>query len=312
MSNLLNVSYSPHTRSQHTTSEIMFDVAIALMPAVFFGVYRFGFRALAVIMVSVISAVLSEYIWQNLMRKPVTVNDGSAVVTGLLLALNLPASVPLWIPLMGSAFAIIIVKQLFGGIGQNFMNPALAARCFLVISFSKIMTTYSLDSVSGATPLQQLKDGAEVRVSDMFLGNIDGVIGEVSVIAILIGAAYLLIKKVISPKIPLIYIGSFAVLVLLFGGRGFDLHYLAAHLCGGGLMLGAFFMATDYSSSPVTNWGRIIFALLLGFLTAVFRIFGSTAEGVSYAIIIGNILVPLIEKITVPKPFGRERAGVEG
>lgn len=306
MTQLLNVSSSPHIRSDVTTSEIMLDVAIALLPATAFGVYHFGVRALLVILVSVFTCVMSEYIWQNLMKQPVTVSDGSALVTGLLLALNLSPSVPLWIPLIGGVFAIIVAKQLFGGIGQNFMNPALAARCFLLISFAGRMTNFTVDGVSGATPLQVIKEGGEFNVLSMFLGTTGGCIGEVSSLAILLGAVYLLAKRVIDLRIPLSYIGTFALFLLIFSGRGLDASYIGAHIFGGGLLIGAFFMATDYASSPVTPSGKIIFGVCLGVLTGVFRLFGGTAEGVSYAIIFCNLLVPLIEKITVPKAFGKE------
>lgn len=306
MTHLLNVSSSPHVRSDVTTREIMLDVAIALLPATAFGVYHFGVRALLIILVSIFACVMTEYTWQNLMKKPVTISDGSALVTGLLLALNLSPSVPLWIPLIGGVFAILVVKQLFGGIGQNFMNPALAARCFLLISFAGRMTNFTVDGVSGATPLQVMKEGGEFDVVSMFMGNIGGCIGEVSALAILIGAVYLLIKRVIDLRIPLAYIGTFALFLLAFSGRGFDIAYISAHIFGGGLLIGAFFMATDYASSPVTPWGKIIFGICLGILTGVFRLFGGTAEGVSYAIIFCNLLVPLIEKITVPRAFGKE------
>lgn len=284
----------------------MFDVAIALLPATMFGVYHFGMRALLIILVSVFACVMTEYIWQNLMKKPVTISDGSAVVTGLLLALNLSPSVPLWIPLIGGVFAILVVKQLFGGIGQNFMNPALAARCFLLISFAGRMTNFTLDGVSGATPLQVMKEGGDFDVLTMFLGNTGGCIGEVSSLAIILGAIYLLVKRVIDLRIPLSYIGTFAVFLAIFGGRGLDWGYLAAHIFGGGLLLGAFFMATDYASSPVTPNGKIVFGICLGILTGIFRLYGGTAEGVSYAIIFCNLLVPLIEKFTMPKAFGKE------
>lgn len=306
MSKLLNVSAAPHVRSQDTTQSIMFDVAIALLPATAFGVYQFGLKALLVIMISIFACIMTEYVYQNLMGLPVTISDGSALVTGLLLALNLPSSVPLWMPLLGGIFAILVVKQLFGGIGQNFMNPALAARCFLLISFAGRMTTFTLDGVSGPTPLAQLKAGESVNVFSMFLGKISGTIGEVSVMAILAGAIYLVARKIISLRIPLAYIISFVIFIILFGGHGMDMEFIMAHVCGGGLLLGAFFMATDYSTSPITENGKIIFGILLGVLTGIFRLFGSSAEGVSYAIIFCNLLVPLIEKITLPTAFGKE------
>lgn len=309
MSKMLNVSSSPHVRSRETTHSIMLDVAIAMLPASAFGVYHFGFSALWVIIVTVASCMLSEYVYQKLMHLPSTVGDCSALVTGLILALNMPPQIPLWIPALGGIFAIIVVKQLYGGLGQNFMNPALAARCFLLISFAGTMTNFSypgFDGVTGATPLAALKSGGAVDLPAMFVGTIPGTIGEVSVIALLVGAAYLLVKKVISIRIPAIYILTVAVFAALFGGHGLDFNYIAAHICGGGLIFGAFFMATDYVTSPITPKGQIVFAVLLGVLTGLFRIFGGSAEGVSYAIIIGNILVPLIEKVTLPKAFGKE------
>ena len=226
-------------------------------------------------------------------------------VTGLLLGLNLPATAPWWMCVLGSVFAIIIVKQLFGGLGQNFMNPALGARCFLLISFTGRMTTFTFDGVAMATPLAQLKSGEAVDTMDMLLGRIPGTIGETSVIAILIGAIFLILMGIIDIRIPGTYLASFVIFIVLFGGHGFDVNYITAHLCGGGLMLGAFFMATDYVTSPITRRGQILFGVCLGVLTGVFRLFGSSAEGVSYAIIFSNLLVPLIEKVTLPKPFGK-------
>lgn len=307
-SKLLNVSATPHVRDKSSTKRIMFDVCLALLPACGFGIYNFGLRALLVLVVSVASCVLFEYMYQSLMHKKLTVSDLSAVVTGMLLGMNLPHTLPLWMVVLGSAFAIIIVKQLFGGLGQNFMNPALAARCFLLISFAGRMTTFTYDGITGATPLAMLKAGENVDVLRMFLGTTGGTIGETSALALIIGGLYLIIRKVIVPTIPLVYIGTFSVFVLIFGGYGMDMNFLAAHLCGGGLMLGAFFMATDYVTSPVTPWGKVIFGVILGILTGVFRIFGNAAEGVSYAIIFSNLLVPLIEKITVPRAFGVEKS----
>lgn len=302
--NMLNVSSSPHVRDNSSTRRIMLDVCIALLPACIFGVVNFGMRALAVLAVSVITCVVSEYLFEYFMHRPITVGDLSAVVTGLLLGMNMPHTIPLWIVMLGSVFAIIVVKQLFGGLGQNFMNPALAARCFLLISFAGRMTSFTYDGVTGATPLALLKSGESVNVLSMFLGTTAGVIGETSTVAILVGALYLIIRKVITPLIPMVYLAVFSVFILLFGGHGFDMTYLAAELCGGGLMLGAFFMATDYVTSPVNTVGRIIYGIILGILTGLFRIFGNSAEGVSYAIIFSNILVPLIEKLTVPRAFG--------
>ena len=283
----------------------MLMVIIALLPATAFGVYNFGLSALLVVVITTAAAVLTEYAYQKLMHKKVTIGDYSAALTGLLLALNLPAEAPWWMCVLGSVFAILVVKQVFGGLGQNFMNPALGARCFLLISFTGRMTTFVYDGVSGATPLALLKAGEKVDVLDMFLGNIAGTIGETSVVALLIGGIFLVAMGIISLRIPVTYIVTFAIMVVAFGGHGFDLTYLAAHLCGGGLMLGAWFMATDYVTSPITPKGQIVFGVCLGVLTAIFRIFGGSAEGVSYAIIVSNLLVPLIERVTLPKPFGK-------
>ncbi len=301
-----NVSSSPHIRDRITSSKIMFLVVIALLPATFFGIWNFRREgAWLLVVVTVASAVLAEYIWEKLMHKPVTINDFSAVVTGLLLALNLPPTLPLWMGALGSVFAIIVVKQLFGGLGQNFMNPALAARCFLLICFSGRMTYFVYDGVTGATPLAKLKAGEAVNTMDMMFGNISGTIGETSVIAIMVGAMFLLLMGVIELEIPAAYLVSFVAFIVIFGGHGFDAQYITAHLCGGGLMLGAWFMATDYVTSPITPTGKIIYGVCIGLLTGLFRLFGGSSEGVSYAIIISNLLVPLIEKITLPKPFGK-------
>lgn len=307
MSNLLNISSSPHVRDHSSTRSIMWDVVLALVPATVFGIYNFGIKAAVLIAVCVVTCLLSEYIWQRCMKLPLTVNDGSAVLTGLLLALNLSSTFPIWMAILGSIFAIIIVKQLFGGLGQNFMNPALGARCFLMVSFAGQMTSFTYDGVTGATPLALIKSGDDsTKLLDMFLGTIGGTIGETSTLAILLGAGYLLFRKVITWRIPVCYIATFAIFALVFGGHGFDMMYLAKELCGGGLMLGAFFMATDYVTSPITPKGQLVFGVLLGILTGVFRIFGASAEGVSYAIIICNLLVPLIESATIPVPFGKE------
>ena len=304
MNKLLNVSSSPHARSNVLTQNLMLDVAIAMIPASVYGVYQFGLKALCILLVTVAGAVLSEYVYESLMGKPVTIMDGSALVTGMILGLNMPPEIPLWIPFLGSIFAIIVVKQIYGGLGQNFMSPALAARCFLLISFANQMSAFKLDGVSGATPLSVLKNGGSVDVAAMFVGKIPGTIGEGSVIALLIGAVYLLVKKVISIRIPAAYLISFGVFVFIFGQH--DPAYVLAHLCGGGLIFGAFFMATDYVTSPITPKGQILFGILLGVLTGLFRLFGGSAEGVSYAIIISNLLVPLIEKVTLPVAFGKE------
>ena len=285
----------------------MWDVFIALMPATIFGIWNFGVKAAILVVTCIATAVLTEYIWQKAMKLPLTVSDGSAALTGLFLALNLSSTFPVWMAIIGSVFAIIIVKQLFGGLGQNFMNPALGARCFLMVSFAGQMTSFTYDGVTGATPLALIKNGDDsTKLLDMFLGTIGGTIGETSTLALLLGAGYLLFRKVITWRIPVCYIATFAIFALLFGGHGFDMMYLAKELCGGGLMLGAFFMATDYVTSPITPKGQIVFGVLLGVLTGVFRIFGASAEGVSYAIIICNLLVPLIERVTIPVPFGKE------
>ncbi len=308
---MFNVSISPHVRSQNTTKAIMRDVVISLLPVLAFGVYQFGIDALIVIAISVATCVISELLFELIAKKPITVFDYSAVVTGLILAINLPATVPWWIPVIGGVFAIIAVKMLFGGLGQNFMNPALAARCFLLISFTSIMNDFSVDGVSGATPLALLKAGETPDVLTLFLGFHGGCIGEVSALAILIGGLYLMIKKVISPRIPITYILStlaFIVIINLVSGNDLSVNYLAGELFSGGLLVGAFFMATDYATSPITAKGQILYGVILGLLTSLFRMLGSSAEGVSYAIIIGNLLVPIIEKITIPKPFGCEKA----
>jgi electron transport complex protein RnfD/electron transport complex protein RnfC len=286
-------------------------VVIALLPATAFGVYNFGLHALLVILTTVAATVLTEYLYDKCMKKKNSISDFSAVVTGLLLALNLPPQAPLWLGIIGGIFAIIVVKMLFGGLGQNFMNPALGARCFLIISFTSIMTNFDCDAYTGATPLAVIKSGeGSVELLDMVIGRISGTIGETSMIALLIGAVFLLVMGVIDLRIPGSYIISFALFVLLFSGHGFDMEYLVSQLAGGGLMLGAFFMATDYVTRPITKTGQYIFGIFLGVMTGIFRLFGPSAEGVSYAIILGNLLVPLIERVTKPKPFGKggERA----
>ncbi|MBD5498293.1 MAG: RnfABCDGE type electron transport complex subunit D [Lachnospiraceae bacterium] len=304
MDELLKVSSNPHVRSKVNTMGIMFAVVLALLPAAGFGIYNFGVRALFIILVTVVSTVLTEFLF-GLYKKKQTIGDLSAVVTGLLLALNLPVSIPWWAAAMGGVFAILVVKCLFGGLGQNFMNPALAARCFLLISFPALMTNFATDAYTGATPLAALKAGEEVNILDMVIGKTAGTIGETSLIAIVIGACILLLLGIIDLRIPGSYIVSFVIFLILFGGHGINPAYLAAQLAGGGLMLGAFFMATDYVTRPITPKGQYLYGIVLGILTGIFRVFGSNAEGVSYAIILGNLLVPLIENITVPKAFGK-------
>ena len=302
---LMKVSSNPHIRSKVSTSKIMLAVIIALLPTTIFGVWNFGIHALLLVLVTVASTVVTEALYEVIMKKKLTIADCSAVVTGILLALNLPPNAPLWIGVMGGVFAILVVKMLFGGLGQNFMNPALAARCFLLISFPVIMTDFTCDAYTGATPLAALKTGEAVNVFDMVIGRTSGTIGETSMIAIVFGACILILLGIIDLRIPGSYIVTFVLFITLFGGQGFDPYFISAHLAGGGLMLGAFFMATDYVTRPVTKMGQIVFGILLGILTGIFRIFGAGAEGVSYAIIIGNLLVPLIEKVTYPKAFGK-------
>lgn len=302
---LMKVSSNPHIRSKVSTSKIMLVVILGLLPTSIFGVWNFGLHALLVILTTVASTVLTELIYELIMKKKVTISDLSAVVTGLLLALNLPPNAPLWLGVMGGVFAILVVKMLFGGLGQNFMNPALAARCFLLISFPVLMTDFTCDAYTGATPLTALKAGESVNIIDMVIGRTAGTIGETSMIAIVAGACILILVGVIDIRIPGAYIVSFIIFLGLFGGHGFDGTYISAHLAGGGLMLGAFFMATDYVTRPITKTGQYVYGVFLGVLTGIFRVFGAGAEGVSYAIIIGNLIVPLIEKVTMPKAFGK-------
>lgn len=318
---MLIVSSSPHLRSNESVQRIMLDVIIALIPAMIGSVYFFGLNALKLILISVASAVVFEALAQKMFKKEITIGDLSAVITGILIAFNLPANAPWWIPVFGSGFAIIIVKQFFGGIGSNFMNPALAARAVLLASWPSIMSSFTLpgaDAVTGATPLSMMKFGADVGASatvaqagselpsimDMFVGNIGGAIGETSAVLLLIGALYLIIRKVINWRIPTFYIGTTAILLLLLGVESSDLIY---HILGGGLILGAFFMATDYASAPVAPLGQIIFAIGAGALTAIIRVKGGFPEGVSYSILLMNVASPLIEKFTAPKIFGRAK-----
>nr|WP_212505761.1 RnfABCDGE type electron transport complex subunit D [Anaerotalea alkaliphila] len=299
------ISSSPHIRSKDSTQNIMGYVILALLPATAVGVYNFGFKALINILICIIASVAFEAGVQKLLKKEFTIRDNSAALTGLLLALNLPPAAPVFIGILGSFFAIVIVKQIYGGIGMNIVNPALAARAFLLVSYAEIMTAWEVDGVSSATPLAMLKDGSELpAVGDAFLGMIGGSIGEVSAIAILIGGIFLIVKKIISYRIPFYFILSTALMVLLFGGRGFDLSYLGYHLFSGGLMLGAFFMATDYVTSPMTPKGQIIMGVGCGIITALVRLFGGYPEGVSFAILIMNLFVPIIDRYTIPRAFG--------
>lgn len=303
----LTVSASPHVRSPHTATGIMLDVIIALIPALIAAVVIFGTQVLLVTLVCVGSAVLSEYLCRKVMKRHQTIGDLSAVVTGLLLAFNLPVSVPLWIAALGSIIAIVVVKQMFGGIGQNFVNPALAARIILLVSFPSKMTGWTLDGVTTATPLASLKSGEVISAElpsmvDMLLGKHGGCLGEVCSVALILGGIYLIVRKVISPAIPLSYIGTVAVFMLL-AGKG-SLEFTAYQLLSGGLLIGAIFMATDYTTSPVSFKGKIIFGIGCGLITAAIRVFGGYPEGVSFSIIIMNILVSHIERLTTAKPFG--------
>lgn len=312
---VLVVSHAPHINGSDTVPKIMLDVIIALMPALIAGVFVFGMRALIVALTCVISSTAAEYIWCRILKKPNSTGDLSAVVTGLILALNVPASLPLWMAVIGSVFAIIIVKQFFGGIGHNFMNPALGARAFLMASWALAMTRWYTpgthlplfgvpDAVTSATPLAA-NAADKFSYLTLFLGNHGGCIGETSALAILIGAAYLVIRRVIRLRVPLIFIGTVAVGTWIFGGSGGlftgDPLY---QILSGGLMLGACFMATDYTTSPTTPKGQIVFALGCGIITVLIRIWGGYPEGVSYSILLMNVATPLIERLTAPKRYG--------
>ncbi len=307
LDDMLTVSAAPHLRSKRSVRSIMLDVIIALTPAMIGSIYFYGFNAIKLLLVTVISAVLFEVGIQKLLKRDIAVGNLSAIVTGILLAFNLPAEAPWWVAIFGAGFAIIIVKELFGGIGSNFMNPALAARAALVASWPGIMSSYiNPDGISAATPLAILKSGAGSlpSIQRMLIGDIGGSIGETSAILLLIGAAYLIIRNVIDWKIPAVYIATTAIMLVLLG---VDAGNLAYHILGGGLILGAFFMATDYSSAPVTPMGRIIFAVGCGLLTALIRVKGGMPEGVSYSILIMNVAGPVIEKWTKPRVFGEVR-----
>lgn len=313
MGKILLTSSSPHFRGNESTRRIMIDVLIALVPSMIVGVMVFGIKAVWVILVTIVSSVIAEAATRKLMKKDQTVGDMSAVVTGALLALNFSPEIPLWLAAIGGAIAIVIVKQLFGGIGQNFMNPALGARVILVIAWpmkmSKWLIPGGVDGVSSATPLGIIKEGVGELPSyfDMFIGNIGGCIGETSVVAILIGAAYLVARRVIKLEIPFVYIGTFAVLTWIFTGDSVFNGDVLFHILAGGLMLGAFFMATDYSSTPMTRKGRIIFGLGCGLLTFVIRFYTGYPEGVSFSIILMNLVTPLIDMLTIPVSFGGEK-----
>ena len=303
MQKLLNVSSGPHIRSKLTTGVVMYDVILALMPASFFGVYHFGFHAFLILLTSGLTACLTEYLFDALCNRPNTLWDGSAVLTGLLLGLCLSPTVPLYVPYLGSLFAILVVKCFFGGLGQNFMNPALAGRCFLLISFGTVMTNFATDGISSATPLVVLSKGGTVNAAEMFLGFTNGTIG-VSCAAMLIGAAYLLYEGVITWHIPVSYIVTTLVFMAIGNGGNFNPLFLLAEMCAGGLLLGALFMATDPVTSPITAPGQLIYGVGLGLLTALFRKYGNATESVSYAILLGNLCTPIIDKFVIPRPFG--------
>ena len=314
---------NPHIRSNETTQTIMRDVIVAMLPALVFACVRFGARALALTAVSVVACVFWEWLYRKLMKKHQTVGDLSAAVTGMLLAFVSPVTMPYWMAVVGAFFAIIIVKQLFGGIGKNFVNPALAGRAFLVGSYAGVMTTWIdpaagkaplmgsvADIVTAATPMAYLKVGdmaglaEKYEVMDLFIGNCGGSMGEVSALALLVGGAYLIYRKVIGWQIPVAYIGTVAVLSFLFPKTGSGIEFMLYSVFGGGLFLGAIFMATDYVTSPVTKKGQLIFGIGCGLFTVLIRYFGSYNEGVCYSIMVMNLLVPLIEKYTKPTRFG--------
>lgn len=303
----LIVEAAPHQRSATTTQKIMIDVIIALVPALIMSVYEFGMRSLFLVIASVLACVISEYAYQKLMKQEVTISDLSAVVTGILLAFNVPSSLPIPMIILAAIFSIIVAKQLFGGIGNNFINPALAGRAFLMVSWAQDMSNYpaprtlaNIDATSYATVLS---GGQEVSLIDALIGNMGGTLGEVSAIALLIGAIYLLAKRVINLRIPLVYILTTFVTLLICR---VPLNEALMNLLYGGLILGAFYMATDYATSPVNSKGQIIFAIGCGFFTAIIRVFGNLPEGVSYAILFMNCATPLIEKLVVPTPIGRK------
>ena len=306
-----HISASPHLRNRLTTGKVMLEVLLSLLPATVVGVWVNGFHAFLVIAVCMLSSVATEAIFCLVTRKPTTVTDGSAAVTGLLLALCLPASVPLYVPFLGGVFAILVVKCLFGGLGKNFMNPALAARCFLLISFGSVMTRYTVDGVSCATPLADLAAGRPVDIMQAFWGFSNDVIGG-SVAGMLIGGIYLWLVGGITLHIPVSVLASFTLFVGLFGGHGFDPAYLLAHLCSGGIVMGAVFMATDPVTSPTNAFGHVVYGCIIGILSGIFRVFGSATDSVSYAIITANLVVPIIDEYCIPRPYGLRSGAQEG
>jgi len=300
----LSISISPHIRSSRTTQKVMLDVVIALMPALVAAVINFGIRSLILTVISVLVCVLCEYAWEKFMHKDVTVSDLSAVVTGILIAYNVPVGMPVWELIIGDVAAIIIVKMLFGGLGCNFVNPALVGRIFMMFSYTTDITTYiypagNIDALSSATPLTVMDKLHWDGFMQLLLGNHGGVIGETCALALLIGGIYLVIRKVIKPIIPLCFMGAVALFTWAFGGAQPILSLFA-----GGVMLGSIFMATDYVTSPITNWGKAIFGFACGFITALIRVFGNYAEGVTFAILLMNLVVPYINNLTMTKPLG--------
>ena len=306
---MMNLSSAPHVRDRWTTPYIMRVVALSLMPATIVGIVVYGWQAFGIVALSVVSAVLSEWAFNKICKKPSTIWDGSAVVTGLLLALSLGPRTPLYLPVIGSVFAIVVCKGCFGGLGKNFINPALAARCFLLISFANDMAIKPVvDAVATATPMAAMKAGEAVNITKMFLGTADGVIGS-SILALVVGGLVLWAMDIIHGQICFSVLIGFTLFIGLFGGKGFDISFLLAHLCGGGVVMGAFFMATDYVTSPVSRLGQFIYGCLIGVLGGVFRLFGNTADSFSYAIIIGNVCTPLIDTYIVQKPFAYRKLG---
>lgn len=304
-SNIIKVSSAPHIRDDISTQSIMLDVIIALLPCSIFAIVNIGIKALMIITISIVSAILSETIFNLIVKKKNTIWDLSCVVTGLILALTLPQNVKWFMPAMGSVFAIIISKMLFGGLGQNFVNPAISGRVFLTISFANVMNTFTYDGISEATPLAMSRNGEVVDLTRDLLGFIPGAIGEVSVIAILIGGIYLLIKRIIDFRIPLVYMTTMILFIIIFSGRSSDFNFIMTEILSGGALFGAFFMATDYVTIPTTKLGKIIFAVFIGLMNGIFRLFSNSTEGCQFSIMLGNLLVPFINKITLPKAFGR-------
>ncbi len=309
MAKLLNLSSGPQTRDRWTTPFIMYFVAASLLPAAIVGVVVNGLHSLFIILASVATAVLCEFVFDKICKKPDTWKDGSAVVTGMLLALSLSPSTPLYGPILGAAFAIIVAKCCFGGLGKNFINPALAGRCFLLISFGKSMTLFEVDGVATATPVADLAAGKAVNITAMFLGTGGGVIGA-SILALALGGLLLWAMDIIHGQIWISVLVGFTVFMGLFGGHGFDPEFLLAHLCGGGVIMGAFYMATDYTTSPVSRLGQTVYGLLIGILGALFRVAGSAADSFSYSIIIGNLFTPLIETYIIPKPYAYRKSAI--